>query len=227
MFQQMKTNQVTKTVLGFMVMAMPCLCLCLCLTTLSKAAAQESTPETAPKSQVIVQTTIAKPKKAKKPEFAKSPIRKMIPKSDKKFDALDHLFVPIHWGNPATGLAIGGYDPIAFFEHKTAIKGEEEFEVSWRGTSWRFISEGNLKAFKRSPSIYVPAYAGYDAYALSKGILAEGLPSIWAIMNGRLYLFHTPVNRYLWQERATKLKEKTRKNWTELSIDLPRIKIGK
>ena len=144
-----------------------------------------------------------------------------------KLKTLDNLYVPIHWSDPATGLAIGGFDPMTYFEHQKFSPGKEEHEYVWRNVSWRFVSKGNLQMFKRSPSLFAPVYAGYDAYALSKGILTAGRPSIWQIFNGRLYLFHSPVNRYLWQEYRIKLQAKVQQNWQTLSLDLPRYKIKK
>lgn len=145
---------------------------------------------------------------------------------DEKLKALDNLFTPIHWSDPITGLAIGGYDPISYFSGQEQRVQSDAHEYVWHGISWRFLNEGNKRAFQRSPNLYVPVFAGYDAYALSNGVLAQGLPSIWAINEGRLYLFHSPVNRHLWQENSEKLKTKTRENWQTLSLDLPRYKIG-
>ena len=145
---------------------------------------------------------------------------------EKNLSRLDYLYVPIHWSDYSTGLAIGGFDPIAYFETAKATFGDEEFQLVWHGVSWQFISEGNMNAFKRTPSVYAPQYAGYDPYAISNNILAEGQPSLWSIINGRLYLFHSEVNRYLWQENIKTLKRKTEKNWSRLSLDLPRFNVS-
>ena len=152
--------------------------------------------------------------------------RKNATQVEEKLRALDNLYVPIHWADSITGLAIAGYDPIAYFEFNTAKPGDEDFEAVWHGVSWRFVNEGNLDAFRRRPSLYAPKFAGYDAYAVSQGVLSEGRPSVWAIMDGRLYLFHTPVNLHLWREHRQKLRAKAQQNWETLSLDLPRFKVG-
>lgn len=159
------------------------------------------------------------------PHVLKKP-RKNATQVEEKLRALDNLYVPIHWADSVTGLAIAGYDPIAYFEFNTATLGDEEFELVWHGVSWRFMNKGNLDAFKRSPSLYAPRFAGYDAYAVSQGVLSEGRPSVWAIMDGRLHLFHTPVNLHLWREERQKLRSKAQENWENLSLDLPRFKVG-
>lgn len=144
---------------------------------------------------------------------------------EKKLNELDNLYVPIHWSDYITGLAIGGYDPLSYFISQKSESGDERFQYLWHGVTWQFISKANLLAFKRTPSVYAPRYAGYDAYAISKGLLSEGLPSIWVIEGGKLYLFHNQVNRYLWQENRRKLHKKIETNWRELSLDIPRFKV--
>lgn len=144
---------------------------------------------------------------------------------EKKLNELDNLYVPIHWSDYITGLAIGGYDPLSYFISQKSESGDERFQYLWHGVTWQFISKANLLAFKRTPSVYAPRYAGYDAYAISKGLLSEGLPSIWVIEGGKLYLFHNQVNRYLWKENRRKLHKKIEANWRELSLDIPRFKV--
>lgn len=135
------------------------------------------------------------------------------------------FYIPKHWTDAASGFAIGGIDPIAYFEESRMQWGEEEFEHTWRGTAWRFKTQGNLNAFRRSPTLYAPVFAGYDPYALANGILTEGKPALWAILEGRLYLFQNAVNRHLWSEEGEKLKAKVKANWQELSTDIPRYKL--
>ena len=137
------------------------------------------------------------------------------------------LYAPLHWQDTKTGFAIGGFDTLAYFSQKQSKLGISKFQYQWRGSNWRFASMGNLLAFKRSPSIYIPKFAGYDPYALSMGILVEGHPAIWSIIDGQLLLFHNEVNRYLWLENTKRLKVKTQKNWRGLSLKLPRHKIDK
>lgn len=144
---------------------------------------------------------------------------------EEKLRRLDNLYTPIHWSDPANGLAIGGFDPISYFEAGRAIEGNNDHQKAWHGVGWRFQSEGNLILFAASPSVYAPRFAGYDPYAISNGIAAAGKPTIWEIINGRLYLFHNEVNRYLWHENHKKLAAVTHAKWAELSTDLPQYKV--
>ena len=51
-------------------------------------------------------------KKEKSPNIAKKQKQSDL---EKKLSELDNLYVPIHWSDYATGLAIGGYDPLSYF----------------------------------------------------------------------------------------------------------------
>jgi hypothetical protein len=94
-----------------------------------------------------------------------------------------------------TGLAIGGYDPVAYFIDGKPQEGSAAFELRFAGVVWRFRNEGNRDAFSRNPDIYLPRYGGYDPTAIARGASAPGFPHIWLVRNRQLYLFRTPEGR--------------------------------
>ena len=151
----------------------------------------------------------------------------MEPAAKEEMLTYDMLYAPLHWQDATTGFAIGGFDTVAYFGKKQTQLGLHKYQYFWRGSNWRFVNSGNLRAFKRSPEAYVPRYAGYDPYALSKGILVEGHPAIWSISNGQLFLFFSDTNRFLWEENIVKARPKTNRNWRHLSLQLQRHKIDK
>lgn len=59
------------------------------------------------------------------------------------------------------GLAIQGYDPVAYFIQGKPLKGTEEFSYQWMGAEWRFVSAQNLDLFRSNPEQYAPQYGGY------------------------------------------------------------------
>ena len=59
------------------------------------------------------------------------------------------------------GLAIQGYDPVAYFLQGKALKGAEEFAYQWMGAEWRFASVEHLDLFRSNPEKYAPQYGGY------------------------------------------------------------------
>lgn len=114
------------------------------------------------------------------------------------------------------GVAIHGYDPVAYFTQKKPVPGSEKFTHRWKGVTWRFVSVANRDAFKGNPAKYAPKYGGYCAYAVSNGYTAPTEPSAWSIVNGKLYLNYSVGVRQRWsQNRAERIKDGD-KNWPKV-----------
>ncbi|HXW25418.1 MAG TPA: YHS domain-containing (seleno)protein [Xanthobacteraceae bacterium] len=97
--------------------------------------------------------------------------------------------------DPHTGLALYGFDPVAYFTEVTAMAGRPEFELSFAGAVWRFRNEGNRAAFADRPDVYMPRFGGYDALAVARGVAVPGNPRYWLVTDQRLYLFESPAAR--------------------------------
>lgn len=61
----------------------------------------------------------------------------------------------------ADGVAIKGYDPVAYFTDGHPVKGKEEFQYEWHNAKWRFASREHLDLFQKNPEKYAPQYGGY------------------------------------------------------------------
>ena len=59
------------------------------------------------------------------------------------------------------GLAIKGYDPVAYFTLGVPTKGKRHYEFQWRGAKWRFVNQDHLEIFKQNPEQSAPRYGGY------------------------------------------------------------------
>jgi hypothetical protein len=90
-----------------------------------------------------------------------------------------------------TGLAVLGFDPVAYFTDAAPLPGRGEFEHAYAGAVWRFRNEGNLAAFAAAPDIYMPQFGGYDPTGIARGAPVPGNPRFWLIANERLYLFYS------------------------------------
>jgi YHS domain-containing protein len=122
-----------------------------------------------------------------------------------------------HFNLSKSGLAIDGYDPVAYFKSNKAIEGKKEFAVNHQGAVYYFSSTGNKDAFIKNPSAYEPQYGGWCAYAMGKnGAKVNIDPETFKIINGKLYLFY---NRFFnntltsWNKDETNLKTKADANW--------------
>jgi hypothetical protein len=94
-----------------------------------------------------------------------------------------------------TGLAIDGYDPVAFFTDGKPTSGSADFEFSYAGAVWRFANLGNRDAFAARPDVYMPQYGGYDPLGVARGVAVAGNPNLWAVAGGRLFLFYDGARR--------------------------------
>lgn len=94
-----------------------------------------------------------------------------------------------------TGLAIGGYDPVAYFTDKAARLGKEDHELRYAGVTWRFRNVGNRAAFAANPEVYMPRFGGYDPMAVGRGASVAGHPELWAVFEDRVYLFFSAAAR--------------------------------
>jgi hypothetical protein len=91
--------------------------------------------------------------------------------------------------NRHTGLAINGFDPVAYFTDARPLQGRPSLELTEAGAIWSFRNEGNLAAFKADPDIYSPQFGGYDPVDVARGVVFPGNPRFWLICQQRLYLF--------------------------------------
>ena len=98
------------------------------------------------------------------------------------------------------GLAIGGYDPVAYFTDGKPVKGKAEFETDWSGARWRFASAEHRDAFKAEAARYAPQFGGYCAYGVSKGHKAPTEADAWSVVDGKLYLNYNKDVQRLWEK---------------------------
>jgi YHS domain-containing protein len=86
------------------------------------------------------------------------------------------------------GLALQGYDPVAFFTDHMPVKGNQQFQSSYNGAKYYFASAAHKAAFDKEPAKYEPQFGGYCAYGASRGKAAPIKIEAWQIVNGRLLM---------------------------------------
>jgi hypothetical protein len=112
-----------------------------------------------------------------------------------------------------SGLAISGFDPVAYFVDGVASLGKGEFEASFAGVVWRFRNEGNRGAFLHAPGSYLPQFGGYDPMGVVRGVAVSGDPRLWVVSGERLYLFATPEGRQQFVAHAERLIAAADRHW--------------
>ncbi len=148
----------------------------------------------------------------------------------KKFNVLTALLimmignafaqVPKYLNIDSDKLALGGFDPVAYFLDDKAVKGKASIAAESEGVRYLFASHAHKELFLKSPATYKPEYGGWCAYAMgAKGEKVEVDPETFKIANGKLYLFY---NRFFnntldtWNKDEAKLKASADKNWSKL-----------
>lgn len=117
-------------------------------------------------------------------------------------------------------VAIQGYDPVAYFTQKKAVKGKASFATTYEGVTYNFSSQANKELFLKNPASYEPQYGGWCAYAMgASGEKVEINPETFKIVDGKLNLFYNAFfNNTLksWNKDEANLKKKADANWKKI-----------
>lgn len=115
--------------------------------------------------------------------------------------------------NRHTGLAIDGFDPVAYFTDQRPVQGLENVELLAKGAVWRFHTPSNRAFFAASPDIYGPQFGGYDPVDLARGVAYAGRPQHWVVYGQRLYLFGREESRDAFAAAPAQYLESAQKSW--------------
>lgn len=116
------------------------------------------------------------------------------------------------------GLAIRGYDPVAYFTEGRPVPGDPAFTAEWNGAQWRFASRENRDRFLADPEAYAPQYGGFCAWAVAaKGKLYSTQPSNWTIHEGRLYLNYNDDVQKRWLQDIPGFVAEADRRWPQIA----------
>lgn len=119
-----------------------------------------------------------------------------------------------------TGLAIGGFDPVAFFTDSRPVQGDSDYEVSQNGAIWRFSNPDNRAFFIENPDIYSPRFGGYDPVDIARGVTFAGTSRLWLIVGQRLYLFGHEDSRAAFAANPAHYLQEATRRWATLKDTL-------
>lgn len=119
------------------------------------------------------------------------------------------------------GVAIEGYDTVAYFKDGQPTKGSEEFAYDWLGATWLFASAEHRDLFAEQPVSYAPQYGGHCALGTAFGESTANIdPEAWSIVDGKLYLQYSKGGREEWErDRANRIAAADQK-WPEVKAKL-------
>jgi YHS domain-containing protein len=116
----------------------------------------------------------------------------------------------------ASGIALDGYDPVAFFTEKKPAHGDPAISATYQGATYLFASKDHKTRFEANPEMYTPQYGGYCAFGVSQNGLAPVDINTWQIRDGKLYLNLNPTILDLFNKDFGACVAKAEKNWPDL-----------
>ena len=119
--------------------------------------------------------------------------------------------------NQIDGIALHGFDPVAYFTQNKAVKGEAEFTAQYKGVTYEFASKEDQATFQANPAKYVPQYGGFCAFAVSKGVKADIDPHAFAINDGKLYVNYSEKALQAYQGDVKGNTQNANHNWPDVA----------
>ncbi|MGL6209842.1 MAG: YHS domain-containing (seleno)protein [Paracoccaceae bacterium] len=121
-----------------------------------------------------------------------------------------------------TGFAASGYDVVSYFDlpqskigkpQKSPKPGSAAITADYNGATFAFATEANRDRFLADPAAFAPQYDGHCAYGVAKGGKVPGNPTLWRIVDGKLYLNITENVVGFWEEDIPGNLKRSTKNW--------------
>ena len=116
----------------------------------------------------------------------------------------------------ASGIAVSGYDTVAFFTDHKPVNGDPGISTKYQGATYIFASKEHKELFEAAPEKYIPQYGGFCAFGVSVGALFPIDIETWQVRDGKLYL---NLNKSILKKFNSDFKgnvSKAEKNWPDL-----------
>ena len=118
--------------------------------------------------------------------------------------------------NTQDGVAIKGYDPVAYFTDGKPVRGSAEFTVLYKDATFRFASAAHKALFEGDPEKYAPQYGGFCAFGTAGGHKVDTDPAAFTVQDGKLYLNHSKDVQTRWKQDKPGYISKANQNWSEV-----------
>ncbi|PCI59114.1 MAG: YHS domain protein [Kordiimonadales bacterium] len=113
-------------------------------------------------------------------------------------------------------VGLQGYDLVSYHQGEKPLQGNGNHLVTHGGVNYLFTSKANKNAFKKNPAKYLPAYGGFCAYGAAVGKKFIGDPTVWKLVDGKLYLNLDNNVKSIWIKNIPENIEKADENWAEI-----------
>ena len=119
---------------------------------------------------------------------------------------------PLFAQSPSVSLK--GHDPVAYFTEGRPVKGSTGINYDFDDARYLFSSQKNRELFASSPDRYTPQYSGLCATGMALGAKAQADPTVWKIVDGKLYVFSSTHAREKFESDPAMLA-KAQQNWQQ------------
>jgi YHS domain-containing protein len=109
-------------------------------------------------------------------------------------------------------VSLKGHDPVAYFTEGRPVKGSTAINYDFDDARYLFSSQKNRERFAASPDRYTPQYSGLCATGMAFGAKAQADPTVWKIVDGKLYVFSSAQAREKFEQDPS-LHAKAQQNW--------------
>ena len=116
----------------------------------------------------------------------------------------------------ANGVILGGNDAVSYFTADKPTKGYAGISTVHDGAIYHFSSEANRDAFNANPGKYAPQYGGFCAYGAAIGAKFPIDPSVYAVVDNKLYVNNSANVSKIWTAKQAKAIKLADKKWTKI-----------
>lgn len=118
----------------------------------------------------------------------------------------------------SNGAALNAYDPLSYFTPSPdPVPGTKELSYTYKGSTFYFLTPGHMRTFASDPEHYAPQFGGYDAYGVSQGLKVPAHPRVFAVIDGKLYLFSDAEARKNWKKDISGNVARASERWPEVT----------
>jgi hypothetical protein len=113
----------------------------------------------------------------------------------------------------ASGVALHGYDPVAYFSSGKPTRGIETISASYDGARYLFATKAHKKLFVSHPEKYIPQFGGFCSVGTAYGKKVETDPLTGVVVNGKLYLNYDQKVGELFKKDTPGTIDRAEHNW--------------
>ena len=123
--------------------------------------------------------------------------------------------------NEVSAPVMGGYDPVSYFDSNEPLRGDGHYAVTYNGGTYLFAKKTNKQKFEANPEKYAPQFGGYCAFGVAVGKKFHSDPTIWKVVDGKLYLNLNKDIQNKWNKNINGFIAKADTNWKNIEHKNP------